>query len=119
MSKRMQARVVECGSLRRNCVACSTVKCACVKEVNRLRRFMDRINRYLWSRKTKPPLFQMQEEGKNMFDVRKELGVLTMRWKLKKRVLERIGHVMRMDDSRMTKASLLDGRIGKVRQAKR
>ena len=49
----------------------------------------------------------MQEEQKNMYDVRRELGVRSVRWKIEKRVLERMGHVMRMDDSRMTKACIL------------
>ena len=106
MSKKMQARVVEV------CVE-STLLFDCqvrvwyVGELNRMQRFMDRIYRYVWSRKTKPPLIQMQEEQKNMFDVRKELGVSTVRGKVEKRVLERIGHVMRMDDERMTKICVL------------
>ena len=79
MSKKMQARVVE----------------VCVEY------------RYVWSKKTKPPLMQMQEEGKNMYDVRKDLGVLTVRGKVEKRVLERIGHVMRMGDERLMKQCVL------------
>ena len=47
-----------------------------------------------------------------MADVRKELGVKSIRWKIEKRVLERIGHVMRMDD-RMTKAVVL-GWLGEL-----
>ena len=31
----------------------------------------------------------------------------SLRWKIEKRILERIGHVMRMDDNRMTKAAAL------------
>ena len=49
----------------------------------------------------------MQHKGKNMADVRKELGVKSVRRKIEKRVLERIGHVMRMEDDRMTKALVL------------
>ena len=49
----------------------------------------------------------MQEEGYNMQDVRNELGVKSVRWKIEKRVLERIGHVMRMEDDRTTKAVVL------------
>ena len=52
-------------------------------------------------------MMQMEREGKNMADVRRELGVKTVRWKIEKRVLERIGHVMRMGDDRMTKAAVL------------
>ena len=68
---------------------------------------MDRCYRYIWGNKRQPPLIQMQEERKNMFDVRAELGVKSIRWKIEKKVLERIGHVMRMGDDRMTKACVL------------
>ena len=42
-----------------------------------------------------------------MYDVRKDLGVASLRLKVEKRVLERIGHVFRMEDDRMTKACVL------------
>ena len=42
-----------------------------------------------------------------MVDVREEFGVKSLRWKIEKRVLERIGHVVRMDDGRMVKAVVL------------
>ena len=42
-----------------------------------------------------------------MADVRRELGVRMLRWKIEKRVLERIGHVLRMEDERMTKVVVL------------
>ena len=102
MSKKMQARVVSAcveSALLFDC----QVRVWYVSELNRMQRFMDTIFRYVWSRKTEPPLIQMQEEHKSMFDVRRELGVASVRWKVEKRILERIGHVMRMDDSQMTK----------------
>ena len=74
---------------------------------------VDRCYRWVWCRKTMPPLVQMQKEGKNMADVRRELGVRSIRWKIEKRVLERIGHVMRMDDGRMTKVAVL-GWLGEL-----
>ena len=46
----------------------------------------------------------MQAAHKNMQDLRNELGVKSIRVKIEKRVLERIGHVMRMDDTRINKA---------------
>ena len=106
LSKRKQARVVEAcveSALLFDC----HVRVWQVKEIKRLQSFMDKIYRYIWSRKTKPPLIQMQEENKNMTDVWKDLGVKSIRWKIEKRVLERIGHVMRMEDDRMTKAVTL------------
>ena len=42
-----------------------------------------------------------------MQDVRNELGVKSVRYKIEKRCLERIGHVMRMDDERKVKAVTL------------
>ena len=49
----------------------------------------------------------MEREHKNMEDIRNELRVQTVKWKIEKRVMERIGHVMRMDDTRTTKAATL------------
>ena len=54
-----------------------------------------------------PPLRQMQEEHKNMADIRRELGVKTIRWKVEKRVLKRIGHLMRKEDGRMVMTAVL------------
>ena len=106
MSKRSQAKVVEA------CVE-STILFDCqartwyVSEIQKLQRMMDKRYRFIWSRKTGPPLIQMQQEGKNMYDVRKDLGVKSLRWKIEKRVLERIGHVMRMENDRTVKAVVL------------
>ena len=106
MSKKLQARVVEA------CVE-STLLFDCKirpwykKDLKKMQQKMDKIYRYIWSRKTKPPLIQMTEESKNMFDVRKELGVKSVRSKVEKRSLERIGHVMRLEDSSTVKAVTL------------
>ena len=43
----------------------------------------------------------MEARGINMQDVRNSLGVKNIRWKIKKRVLERIGH----DDGNLTQGS--------------
>ena len=62
MSKKMQARVVEVcveSALLFDC----QVRVWQVRELNRMQRFLDRIYRHVWSKKTKPPLIQMQEEG--------------------------------------------------------
>ena len=65
---------------------------------------MDRCYRYVWSDRNGEPLRQMEERGVNMQDVRNRLGVKSVRWKVEKRVLERIGHVVRMGNERCTKA---------------
>jgi hypothetical protein len=91
MSKSRQARIVEA------CIE-STLLFDCqtrtwqISELNKLQSVMDRKYRYIWSRQNKPPLIQMQEEHKNMQDVRNELNVKSVRWKVEKRVLERLGH---------------------------
>ena len=49
----------------------------------------------------------MQARGENMYDVRTRLGVESVQWKMKKRVLERIGHAMRMKDDSLMKVAVL------------
>ena len=60
------------------------------EEVKKLQVFLDRCYRWIWSNRRGPPLMQMQEEGMKMEDVRRKLGVKSVRWKVEKRVLERI-----------------------------
>lgn len=106
ITKRMQARVIEA------CIE-STLLFDCqtrtwqVGEVKRLQSTVDRFYRYAWSRRNMQPLRQMQAESKNMQDIRNELGIKSVRYKIEKRVLERIGHVCRMKDERLVKAVTL------------
>ena len=106
ISKRLQAKIVEAcveSSMLFDCQA-RTWK---VKEIKKMQSVVDRAYRYVWARGNKPPLVQMKEEGRNMEDVRKELGVHSLRWKIEKRVLERMGHVFRMEDGRLVKSLVL------------
>ena len=59
--------------------------------------------RHIWSRKDKEPLRAMQEQHLNMQDIRNILGVKSIRVKIEKRVLERIGHVFRLNDNSLVK----------------
>ena len=68
---------------------------------------MDKCYRYVWSSRREQPLRRMQAMGVNMWDLRSKLGVKSVRWKIEKRVYERIGHVMRMSDDRIVKAVIL------------
>ena len=106
MSKRMQAMVVE-ACVESTLLFDVQVRTWRLSDIKQMQKTMDKMYRYLWSRKNKPPLVQMQEEHKNMQDVRNELGVKTVRYKVEKRVLERVGHVMRMEDTRTVKAVTL------------
>ena len=76
--KKIQARVVEA------CVeSCLLFDCQVrvlqVREIKKLQSMVDRYYRWVCSRKTMPPLIQMQKEGKNMADVSQELGVRSRR----------------------------------------
>ena len=53
------------------------------------------------------PLREMQAKHVNMQDIRTELGIKSLDSKIEKRVLERIGHIMRMEDDRLVKAATL------------
>ena len=106
LSKRKQAKIVEAcveSTILFDCQARTWQK----REMKKLQQFIDKRYRYIWSRRNQPPLIQMQAEGKNMQDVRNELGIKSLRWKIEKRTLERIGHVMRLPDDRMVKAATL------------
>ena len=106
MSKRLQAKVVE-ACVESTMLFDSQTRTWQVRDMKRLQSVMDRIYRHIWSRKTMPPLMQMQAESVNMQDVRNQLGVKSIRWKIEKRVYERIGHIMRMEDTRQVKAVTL------------
>ena len=78
MSKKMQARVVE-ACVESGLLFDCQVRVWRVKEMKKLQVYMNRCYRHVWSRKTGPPLKQMEREGKNMADVRRELGVRSVR----------------------------------------
>ena len=75
-------------------------------ETKTLQQSMNRKYRNIWSNKGKPPLMQMQREGR-----RRELGVKSVRLKIEKIILQKIGHVMRLVDIR------LDGLYGRITRA--
>jgi hypothetical protein len=106
LSRRWQARVVEAcveSSVLFDCQARAWWK----KDIMRLQKWMDKCWRYVWSNRNGEPLRQMQARGENMYDVRARLGVKSVQWKIEKRVLERVGHVMRMENTSVTKAAVL------------
>ena len=77
-SKRLQARVIE-ASVESTLLFDCQARTWRVSEVKRLQKMVDKAYRFVWSRKNKPPLMQMQEEGRNMEDVRVDLGVKSLR----------------------------------------
>ena len=97
-----QARVVEVimeSSVLFDC----TVKPWNIAEINKLHRVVDEAYRYIWSKKNKGPVrIQMETEKVNMFGIRKLLGIESLRAKIG-RSLQRMGHVLRMSNDRLTK----------------
>ena len=102
LTKRTQARVVEAvveSSMLYNC----HIRTWTLGEIARMQKKVDRCYRYVWSSKNQPPLKEMEKKRKNMWNVRKEMRVKTMRMKVEKRSLERMGHVLRLPEDRRTR----------------
>ena len=79
ISKKLKARVVEASvesTLLFDCQARTWKQ----GEVRRMQKFMDRCYREVWHRAGEGPLRQMQRMHKKMEDVRRELGVKSVRW---------------------------------------
>ena len=121
LSKRWQGRIVQAcveNSLFYDCQARVWYK----RDVNKLQRWMDKCYRYVWSDRNGEPLRQMAERHVNMTDVRQRLGIKSVEWKIERRVLERIGHVVQMENDRLTKAVVLgwwEGLEGREKMAGR
>ena len=106
MSKRSQGRVVE-ACVESSLLYDSQARVWYGRDIKKLQKWIDRCYRYVWSDRNGEPLRQMERKGVNMQDIRSCLGVKSIRWKIEKRVLERIGHVLRMGNERLTKAVVL------------
>ena len=78
-----------------------------VGDLNRFQSMVDRFHRYIWNNGKGLPLVRMQKEGVNGYEVRRQLGITSIRSKVEIRALERIGHVLRMPNERMTKKVVL------------
>ena len=105
-AKKIQARVVQC------CVESGLLFEAHIRtwknsELKYLQSWIDRCYRHVWSSKSRPPLIELQEKGVNMLDIRNQLNIKSIRWKIEGRTLRQLGRVMRMDDKRLTKIACL------------
>ncbi|XP_075256680.1 uncharacterized protein LOC142349151 [Convolutriloba macropyga] len=102
LTKKTQARVIEAvveSAMLYNC----NVRTWSIGEINRLQKKVDKCYRYVWSGKTQPPLKEMEKKKKNMWNVRKELMIKSVRAKIERRSLERLGHVIRLPEERKTR----------------
>ena len=77
-----------------------------MREIKTPQSRIDRCYRRILCRNTGPSLIQMELEGVNMVDVREFLGIKSIRYKIEKGTLERIGHVIRMEDFRLVKTAV-------------
>ena len=105
ITKKQQARVVE-ACVESGLLFDVTVRAWYNSDIKNLQSWVEKCYRYLWSNKKQPALIEMLDKGKNMQDVRNELGVKSLQWKIEKRSLQRIGHILRMSDNRPTKAAV-------------
>ena len=65
---------------------------------------LDEAYRYTWCKKNKGPVrIQMEAEKVNMFGIRQMLGIESLRAKIERRSLQRMGHVLRIPNDRLTK----------------
>ena len=106
LSKRTRALVVQAvveSSLFFDCNARPWT----VGDLNKFQSVLNRFYRYIWNNGKGLPLVRMQEEGVNGYEVRRQLGITSIRSKVEIRALERIGHVLCMPNERMTKKVVL------------
>ena len=102
LSRKTQAKVVEVIVEATGLFDCS-IRPWTMTEIKKLQQIVDRMYRFIWSSKKEPPLQEMANKHVNMFAVRKKLGVTSMQMKVEERSLRRIGHVLRMENTRLTK----------------
>ena len=106
LTKRTQAKVIE-ACIESTLLFNASVRPFKLSEIKRMQTFMDKRYRYIWSDKNGQPLRQMEELHVNMADVREQLNVSSLRSKIEKAHLIRMGHVLRMDDTRLVKQAVL------------
>ena len=107
LPKRKQARVVE-ASLESTVLHECHARVWYKRELKEVQQWMNKCYRYVSSDRNGQPLRQMSEWGVNIGDVRKrEPWLKPVAWIVESRVLERILHVFRMGNERLTKAMVL------------
>ena len=106
LNKKTKARVVQAvveSTMLFDCNARMWTK----TDIGKMQSIADKCYRRIWNNGKGLALIRMEQEHVNMFDVRNELGITSMRTKVEIRALERLGHVLRMPDYRLTKRVVL------------
>ena len=106
LSKRTQALVLDTcveSTMLFNCNTRPFYK----SEMKQLQKAMYKRYRLIWGSGNKVPLREMEEKHVNMWNVRRQLGVKSIRTKIKIAHLRCIGHVVRLPDNRLVKRIVL------------
>ena len=72
-------------------------------DIKKLQSVADRCYRFIWNYGKGMALIIMQEEKTNRYEIRRQLNITSIRTKIETRCLQRIGHVLRMPNHRLTK----------------
>ena len=102
LSKRTKAVIVQAVVESTMLFDCS-VRPWTTTHISKLQRVADIAYRNVWNNGKGLALYRMQKEGVNSFEIRRQLGITSIRQKMETRALERIGHVTRMPDTRTVK----------------
>ena len=106
LSKRTQALVLDTfvdSTMLFNCNRRPFYK----SKVKQLQKAIDKRYRLIWGNGNKDPLRKIKEKHVNMWDVRYQLGVDSIRTKIEIAHLRRIGHVLHLPDDRLLKGMVL------------
>ena len=76
-------------------------------DLARMQSLVDKGYRSVWNNGDGRVLKRMEATGTNMYMTREELAVRSLRTKVEGRALERIGHILRMPNTRITKRVVL------------
>ena len=75
-------------------------------DTNKLQSVVDKAYWFIWNAARGLALQLMSETNTNSYQARKELEIVSLPCRMKKRALERIGHVLRMPKSRIVKRTV-------------
>ena len=79
-----------------------------MSKINRFQSCVDKCYRSIWSSKRMAPLKEMEQKKKNRWDVRKELGIKSIRMKIEKRSLEGYRQMLRVEPERVVQYVTFD-----------
>ena len=78
-----------------------------VTDTSKIQSIVDKASRFVWNNGKGQTLMRMQYESVNIYEIRRQLGIVSVRTKIEMRALYRLGHVLRMPNDRCTKKIVL------------